>query len=120
MIKIISKENILKCAIPIKLVSKYKVNVSKDEVIKSNSKILMQEKESDKNIHTKTHTENQTLDEGYARSIFKDILDKAVLQKASDIHIEPFENLIIIRFRIDGELKKIKEFPMNIYPYLSS
>lgn len=120
MIKIISKENILKGAIPIKLVSKYKLHISKDEVIKNNPNIVRQENKSDKNIHAKSYTENQILDEGYARSIFKDILDKAALQKASDIHIEPFENIITIRFRIDGQLKKIKEFPINIYPYLSS
>lgn len=120
MIKIISKENILKYTIPIKLASKYKKYRSKNEVIKNNIEMLSQEKEFDEKIQIKSYTENQTLDEGYARNIFKDILDKAISQQASDIHIEPFENLIIIRFRIDGELKKIKEFPMTIYPYLSS
>ncbi|MCR8746139.1 GspE/PulE family protein [Romboutsia lituseburensis] len=120
MIEIISKENILKSAIPIKLGVKYKLHRNKDEVTNNSVEILNKEKESDENIQIKTYSEDQTLDEGYARNIFKDILEKAVLQKASDIHIEPFEKMIIIRFRIDGELKKIKEFPINIYPYLSS
>lgn len=29
--------------------------------------------------------------------------------KASDIHIEPFENEVIIRYRIDGKLKTINK-----------
>jgi general secretion pathway protein E len=33
------------------------------------------------------------------------ILQKAVISNASDIHIEPFENLLRVRFRIDGMLR---------------
>jgi general secretion pathway protein E len=33
------------------------------------------------------------------------ILQKAVVSNASDIHIEPFENLLRVRFRIDGLLR---------------
>lgn len=35
------------------------------------------------------------------------IIRQAVKARASDIHIEPFENQVRIRFRIDGELKEI-------------
>lgn len=35
------------------------------------------------------------------------IIQHAVRAKASDIHIEPYENKIRIRFRIDGELQEI-------------
>lgn len=34
-------------------------------------------------------------------------ISQAVKSKASDIHIEPFEKYVRIRFRIDGELKEI-------------
>ena len=40
-------------------------------------------------------------------SIINDAIDK----EASDIHIEPTENKLIIRFRIDGILRKIMEIP---------
>ncbi len=35
------------------------------------------------------------------------IVKQAVKAKASDIHIEPFENRVRVRFRIDGELQEI-------------
>lgn len=35
------------------------------------------------------------------------IIKQAVKSKASDIHIEPFENKIRVRFRIDGDLQEI-------------
>ncbi|MGL4876321.1 MAG: GspE/PulE family protein [Clostridium sp.] len=39
------------------------------------------------------------------------IIENAVRNKASDIHIEPQKNKIIIRYRIDGKLKKQFEAP---------
>lgn len=33
------------------------------------------------------------------------IIDQAIQTKASDIHIEPFENIVRIRYRIDGQLQ---------------
>ncbi|TCO79168.1 GspE/PulE family protein [Marinisporobacter balticus] len=35
------------------------------------------------------------------------IIKQAVIAKASDIHIEPFESSLRVRFRIDGELQEI-------------
>lgn len=35
------------------------------------------------------------------------IIKEAVKMKASDIHIEPFEKVVRIRFRVDGDLKEI-------------
>ncbi|MCB2298713.1 GspE/PulE family protein [Clostridium tagluense] len=43
------------------------------------------------------------------------IISDAIKLKASDIHIEPFENNIKIRFRIDGTLKEISKYNKDIY-----
>lgn len=48
------------------------------------------------------------------------ILDFAAKSKASDIHIEPLENALIIRCRIDGVLRQIMELPKSIEPALVS
>lgn len=48
------------------------------------------------------------------------ILSYAAKTKASDIHIEPLENTLIIRCRIDGVLRKIMELPKNVAPALVS
>jgi len=43
------------------------------------------------------------------------IISDAIKLKASDIHIEPFENHIKIRFRIDGTLKEIAKYSKDIF-----
>lgn len=46
------------------------------------------------------------------------ILKEAVSRGASDIHIEPFEAEVVIRFRIDGRLTRIDTIPVHLYPAL--
>ena len=48
------------------------------------------------------------------------ILSYAAKTKASDIHIEPLENSLIIRCRIDGVLRRIMDLPKNVAPALVS
>ncbi len=48
------------------------------------------------------------------------ILLSAVRQKASDIHIEPMEAKVTIRFRVDGTLKIEKEIPKKVLAQLIS
>jgi type IV pilus assembly protein PilB len=48
------------------------------------------------------------------------ILTDAVLRGASDIHIEPYEKEIRIRYRIDGALQEIMKPPMKMKAALTS
>lgn len=48
------------------------------------------------------------------------ILEYAVRSRASDIHIEPLENNLRIRCRIDGVLREIMKLPKSIEPALIS
>ncbi|WP_449556069.1 type II secretion system ATPase GspE [Huaxiibacter chinensis] len=48
------------------------------------------------------------------------ILSEAVREGASDVHIEPFEKLLIIRFRIDGMLRQVLTPPVQLSRYLIS
>ena len=43
------------------------------------------------------------------------IIKEAVPYHASDIHIEPFEKIVKVRYRIDGDLHDRAEFPINSY-----
>ena len=43
------------------------------------------------------------------------IISDAIKLKASDIHIEPFENHIKIRYRIDGTLNEISKYNKDIF-----
>lgn len=42
------------------------------------------------------------------------LLEYAIFENASDIHIEPEEKRVIVRYRIDGILKKVMELPKNV------
>jgi general secretion pathway protein E len=48
------------------------------------------------------------------------LLREAVREHASDIHIEPFANRLIVRFRIDGVLRNVMEPPPALTPLLIS
>ena len=48
------------------------------------------------------------------------ILAAAVYQRASDIHIDPLDNKIIVRYRIDGVLDTVRELPIKIQTQLIS
>ncbi len=48
------------------------------------------------------------------------MLSEAIKEKASDIHIETFENDLVIRFRVDGILREILRNPRQMGPLLIS
>lgn len=48
------------------------------------------------------------------------ILEYAVKTRASDIHIEPFQNELKIRCRVDGVLREIMKLPKSIEPAMIS
>lgn len=48
------------------------------------------------------------------------IIKEAVPYRASDIHIEPFEKVVKVRYRIDGDLRERAEFPINFYSAISA
>ena len=43
------------------------------------------------------------------------VIREAVPYRASDIHIEPFEKTVRVRYRIDGDLQNRAEFPIEAY-----
>ncbi len=48
------------------------------------------------------------------------ILTDSVKRGASDIHIEPYENEMRVRFRIDGQLQKVMSPPMRLKDAITS
>lgn len=63
---------------------------------------------------------NIEVDEDYAYKIFETILENAVSKNVSDIHIEPFDNYLIIRFRVDGELYEAFRYTLDLHIPLTS
>ncbi len=48
------------------------------------------------------------------------LLTSAVKENASDIHIEPFENRLVVRFRIDGVLREVLQSRRAVAPLVVS
>jgi len=48
------------------------------------------------------------------------ILTSAVFQRASDIHIDPLDDKVLIRFRVDGVLDIVRELPLKIHRQMVS
>jgi len=46
--------------------------------------------------------------------IVDSILEYAIFEGASDIHVEPQEKELLIRYRIDGRLKEVMRLPKNV------
>ncbi len=48
------------------------------------------------------------------------LLTEAVKENASDIHIEPFENRLVVRFRVDGVLREVLQSKRAVAPLVVS
>jgi general secretion pathway protein E len=48
------------------------------------------------------------------------VLTQAVKENASDIHIEPFENRLVVRFRVDGVLREVLQSRRALAPLVVS
>src|SRR5690606_6345448 len=60
------------------------------------------------------------VDDAPVGRLINGILTDAVLRGASDIHVEPFEKEIRVRYRIDGALMEIMKPPMKLKAALTS
>ncbi len=48
------------------------------------------------------------------------VLTSAIKENASDIHVEPFENRLVIRFRVDGVLREVLQSRRAVAPLVVS
>ncbi len=62
----------------------------------------------------------ETNDDAPIIRLLNALLSEAIKRKASDIHIETFEEEVSVRYRIDGVLHKILEPPRSIAPLIIS
>ncbi|OGY85435.1 MAG: hypothetical protein A2233_02460 [Candidatus Kerfeldbacteria bacterium RIFOXYA2_FULL_38_24] len=52
--------------------------------------------------------------------IIDTLLNYAIYQSASDIHIEPLEKQVVIRYRVDGILSDVMTLPKALHPALTA
>lgn len=66
-------------------------------------------------------TENLSAEKKFSvENLLNKIIEKAIDQKASDVHFEPLKESVRVRARIDGILHESQMLPMDIYPSVIS
>lgn len=79
-----------------------------------------EELSKERNLQDETEETESSNDLKYAPAVrmIDTIISNAVKARASDIHMEPFEKYIKIRYRIDGELQEMFKSPIGTLPAL--
>ena len=93
----------------------YGVSGSLEEVIKE----IDQEKLAQE-AQKKGRTAEQIAEEAPIIKLVNMLIFQAMHDKASDIHIEPAETLLRIRYRIDGVLHQVATTPLELQPPITS
>ena len=77
--------------------------------------------QNDQNIETNSR-KNVSSDVANAPAVrfIDSILEEAVKIGASDIHIEPSEKNVVVRYRLDGDLHEHSTFDISFYPAIST
>jgi len=65
-------------------------------------------------------TSQLALDDSTIIGMVENLIDEAIEQSASDIHVEPMKDRLRIRFRCDGVMQHHKDFPIEIAPQLTT
>ena len=64
--------------------------------------------------------EMQTADDAPIVNLVTSLIRQAIQERASDIHVEPQEDLLRVRYRVDGVLREVGTFPSNLHPSVLS
>lgn len=72
------------------------------------------------NNHISNSEEDDDIKNAPAVRLVDSIITNAVKAKASDIHIEPFEKYVRIRYRVDGELQEMLKSPKDTMTALTT
>ena len=52
--------------------------------------------------------------------IVDSLLEHAIFEGASDIHVEPLEKEVVVRYRVDGILKRVMILPKAVHPGITA
>lgn len=73
------------------------------------------EREESGRAAAEENTENEALKDAPIVKLVSQIIEQAVRKRTSDIHIEPFESVLRIRYRVDGVLQEEMTHDMSIH-----
>lgn len=94
------------------ILGQYKTDLS--DVGKA-AEVSQEEAKADEASDVKTIVQDSPISQALSK-----ILEYAIKSRASDIHVEPMENALKIRVRVDGVLREIMQLPKSIEPAMVS
>ncbi len=89
------------------------------DIIQEEAKTIQMLKEDDENPASEKDLKKLAEDLPVVR-IVDTLLNHAIIQNASDIHIEPMENQLLVRYRIDGILHDAMVLPRDSAPGITA
>ena len=78
------------------------------------------ERESDMLSEAEEEALNEDIENSPIVLLVKQIIEGGVRQRASDIHIEPLESSVRVRYRIDGALKQVMSYDYTLLSAISA
>lgn len=72
------------------------------------------EREIQKNKEKEEQENNEDVNSSPIVILVRTMIDQAVRQRASDIHIEPYDKILRVRYRVDGILKEVMKYDRNL------
>lgn len=121
-------KRLLQCELHLKMVNAAEFQQHLAQFYQSQSSILdvtegMEEDLDLERLANKLPTSEDLLDtqdDAPVIRLINALLTQAIKQKASDVHIETYENRVLVRYRIDGVLQEILELQRSIAPFVIS
>ena len=82
----------------------------------------IEREETDTDIEMSTEEDEEDLEapDAPAIKLVRDIIEGALLEEASDIHIEPRKDRTEVRYRIDGILQSVSKYPKSMHSSIVS
>jgi type IV pilus assembly protein PilB len=95
------------------------LDMYRGDVNKELNEVINVQREEDTSATEKTNEQDISEDSPIAQTINL-LLEYAIRSHASDVHVEPREGYVQIRYRIDGILKEVNRLPRNVLGSLVS
>ncbi len=96
------------------------LDMYRGDVNKELNEVIEGQRNENENTTTTLATEQDISEDSPIAQTVNLLLEYAIRSHASDVHIEPREEYIQVRYRIDGILKEVNRLPKNVISPLTS
>lgn len=90
------------------------LDMYRDDVNKELNEVIEVQREAEKPTSGESATEQDISEDSPIAKTINLLLEYAIRSHASDVHIEPREDFVQVRYRIDGILKEVNRLPHNV------